>query len=109
MHQVLGFTNYDHIDRNELNNLESNLRLCTKSQNAQNISISVRNKSGVIGVWWMEKDSAWGANIQVNNKRHYLGSFADKNDAIVARLKAEKEYCKEFAPQKHLFEEYGII
>ena len=109
MHQVLGFTNYDHIDRNELNNLESNLRLCTKSQNAQNISISVRNKSGVIGVWWNEKDCVWSASIQVNNKRCYLGSFTNKYDAIVTRLKAEKEYCKEFAPQKNLFEEYEII
>ena len=26
----------------------------------------------------------------------------------MARLKAEIEYYKEFAPQKHLFEEYGI-
>lgn len=109
MHQVLGFTNYDHADRNELNNLESNLRPCTKSQNAQNLSVSVRNKSGVIGVWWMKKYCVWGANIQVNNKRYHLGSFIDKKDAIVARLKAEKEYYKEFAPQKHLFEEYGII
>lgn len=109
MHQVLGFTNYDHIDRNELNNLESNLRPCTKSQNAQNLSVSARNKSGIIGVWWAKKDNVWGANIQVNNKRYNLGFFADKKDAIVARLKAEKEYCKEFAPQKHLFDEYGII
>lgn len=109
MHQILGFTNCDHIDRNELNNLESNLRLCTKAQNAQNISLSVKNKSGVIGVWWMKKDNVWGASIQVNKTRHYLGSFKNKTDAIMARLKAEKEYCKEFAPQKHLFEEYGII
>lgn len=29
-------------------------------------------------------------------------------EAIVARLKAEKEYFAEFAPQKILFEEYGI-
>lgn len=109
MHQVLGFINCDHIDRNELNNLESNLRLCTKTQNAQNLSVSVRNKSGVIGVWWMEKDSVWGANIQVNKKRYHLGSFSDKKDAIIARLMAEKKYYGEFAPQQHLYEEYGII
>jgi hypothetical protein len=109
MHQVLGFTNCDHIDRNELNNLESNIRLCTRNQNAQNLSVSVRNTSGVIGVWWMKKDEVWGANIQVNKKRYHLGCFSNKKDAIRARLMAEKEYFKEFAPQQHLFEEYGIV
>ena len=109
MHQVLGFINCDHIDRNELNNLESNLRLCTKTQNAQNLSVSVRNKSGVIGVWWIAKDSVWGANIQVNKKRYHLGSFSDKKDAIIARLMAEKKYYGEFAPQQHLYKEYGIV
>jgi hypothetical protein len=29
-------------------------------------------------------------------------------EAIVARLLAEKKYFKEFAPQKHLYKEYGI-
>jgi mRNA-degrading endonuclease HigB of HigAB toxin-antitoxin module len=108
MHQVLGFANYDHIDHNELNNLESNLRQCTKSQNSQNVSISTKNKSGVIGVWWKPKDDSWGASIQVNNKRYYLGSFKDKNDAIVARLTAEKKYCGEFAPQQYLYDTYNI-
>jgi hypothetical protein len=32
-----------------------------------------------------------------------------KNDAICARLQAEAYYFKEFAPQKELFEKYGII
>jgi hypothetical protein len=32
----------------------------------------------------------------------------DKKSAIVARLRAEKEYYGVFAPQRHLFEEYGI-
>ena len=34
----------------------------------------------------------------------------NKHDAIIARLKAELEYYGiNFAPQRHLFEEYGII
>ena len=56
----------------------------------------------------MQKENMWGANIQVDNKRYNLGIFKDKKDAIIARLKAEKEHCKEFAPQKHLFKEYNI-
>ena len=31
-----------------------------------------------------------------------------KKDAIIARLKAEKEHYGEFAPQRHLFAQYGI-
>lgn len=34
--------------------------------------------------------------------------FNEKKDAIIARLKAEKQYYGEFAPQKHLYQEYGI-
>ena len=43
----------------------------------------------------------------------YLGfnncDHIDKNDAIKARLNAEMKYFKEFAPQRDLFEKYGII
>ena len=37
-----------------------------------------------------------------------LGYFDDIKDAIIARLQAEKKYYGEFAPQKHLYKEYGI-
>ena len=33
----------------------------------------------------------------------------NKEDAIKARLEAEAKYYGDFAPQKHLFEEYGIV
>ena len=32
----------------------------------------------------------------------------NQEDAIKARLKAELKYFGEFAPQKHLFKQYGI-
>ena len=36
--------------------------------------------------------------------------FKTKEVAIISRLKAELKYFgKEFAPQRHLFEEYGIL
>lgn len=108
MHQFLGYKYYDHKDRNELNNRKCNLRPATKAENARNHSISKRNTSGFIGVSWLEHRHKWRASIRINNKETYLGIFVDKKDAIVARLKAEKEHFKEFAPQQHLFEEYGI-
>lgn len=45
----------------------------------------------------------------VENKEIYLGTFTLKEDATKARLAAEAKYFGEFAPQKHLFEEYGIL
>lgn len=109
MHTFLGCNNYDHKDRNELNNRRHNLRPATLSENARNHSISKRNTSGFIGVSWSERRHKWKASIHVNGKETHLGIFTDKKDAIVARLKAEKEYYGEFAPQIHLYEEYGIL
>ena len=37
-----------------------------------------------------------------------IGTYDDKGDAIRARLEGEKKYFGEFAPQKHLFKEYGV-
>lgn len=88
----------DHIDRDITNNLESNLRICTNQENAFNKSLSKRNKSGVAGVFWSEKDNKWQAFIKKDNKLKYLGSFKLKEDAISARLEAEKKYFGEFSP-----------
>ena len=108
MHQFLGFKYYDHIDRNALNNRKINLRQCLQKENCRNSSKRKDNTSGIIGVYWRKDRQKWVANIICDNKYYGLGSFIDKEDAIRARLKAEKEYFGEFAPQKHLFEQYGI-
>lgn len=109
MHQFLGFKYYDHIDQNPLNNRKSNLRPCTSSQNSMNQPKHRNNASGVTGVHWHTRDKVWQAIIGVNYKQICLGVFNDKTDAIKARLRAEIEYFGEFAPQKHLFKEYGIL
>ena len=108
MHSYLGFSNYDHIDRNELNNLESNLRPATQQQNTQNKSKQKNNKSGFVGVSKDKNTGKWIAHIGYNLKQIYLGLYSNKEDAIKARLLAEEKYFKEFAPQRHLFEKYGI-
>ena len=48
------------------------------------------------------------ARIVLNKKDIYLGRYSNKEDAIKARLEAEIKYFGEFAPQRHLFEQYGI-
>lgn len=108
MHQLLGFEGYDHIDRNELNNLESNLRPCTPSQSGMNRSVQKHNTSGYIGVSWDKNKGKWRVRIHINKKETTIGYFIEKEEAIKARLEAELKYYGEFAPQRHLFEHYNI-
>ena len=48
------------------------------------------------------------ARIVLNKKDIYLGRYSNKEDAMKARFEAEIKYFGEFAPQRHLFEQYGI-
>ena len=107
MSHLLGYKNYDHIDRNPLNNRKHNFRKATFADNARNRTIQKNNTSKIIGVN-LDKCGYWIARIQVDGKRKYLGYFANKEDAIKMRLEAEVKYYKEFAPQQHLYEQYGI-
>ena len=108
MHQFLGFKYYDHIDRNQLNNRKYNLRQCTPQENGRNCNLASNNTSGITGVYWSKRIQKWIAQIGINWKKKYLGCFVSKEDAIKARLIAEKEYFGEFAPQKNLFDKYNI-
>ena len=108
MFDLFGYYYPDHINRNPMDNRRNNLRPCTPMQNSRNIKTPKNNPSGVIGVEWHKAENKWRARIMVDGKRIELGQYANKDDAIRARLKGEKEYFKEFAPQKHLYEQYGI-
>lgn len=100
----------DHVNRIPSDNRRKNLRISTQSQNIINRSISDRNSTGFIGVDWMKNRNKYRARIVNNNgKEIHLGVFDNINDAVCARLIAEKTYYGEFAPQKNLFNEYGIV
>lgn len=109
---ILDITNrnikVDHIDRNPLNNRKSNLRICTSQENTCNQGLSKINTSGITGVNWTNKDNRWRAYITYKGKRIHLGQYINIDDAIKARLQAEKKYFGEFAPQQHLYKKYGI-
>lgn len=98
----------DHKDHNPLNNQKQNLRLIRKQDNTKNRSIPHNNTSGVIGVYWLKNNQKWQAKLSYNNSAISFGVYNTKEEAIRARLMAEKEYYKELAPQKYLFKEYGI-
>ena len=76
MHQLLGFSNYDHKDQNELNNLESNLRLCSISQNNMNRRVQKHNTSGYSGVVWDKDKKRWRARININKKHQKRTALA---------------------------------
>ena len=108
MHVFLGYKYYDHINQNKKDNRRENLRPCTHQQNDWNRPRAKNNTSGYIGVCWNKKVQRWFARITVDGDVKQLGYFINKDDAIRARLEAEAKYFKEFAPQRHLFEQYGI-
>lgn len=82
----------DHINHVRSDNRWINLREATNQENCKNRSISIRNKSGVVGVRWTKGKTKWAAYIHVNSKDKYLGFFFDKFEAICARKSAENKH-----------------
>lgn len=66
----------DHINCDRLDNRFSNLRKVTRAHNAWNRGIASNNKSGVKGVS-RSKDGRWACRVDVNGRRHWLGSYED--------------------------------
>ena len=86
----------DHENTCGCDNRKVNLRPATRKANGANIGLQSNNTSGVRGVTWRKDCDKWQAQIVVNRKCVYLGSFSDKEEAIKARLKAEVKYFGEF-------------
>lgn len=87
----------DHINGNTLDNRRSNLRVVTRTQNNQNVTIRKHNKSGYKGVSLEKKTGRWVAVIQANNKRIHLGTFDTPEEAYAAYCEAAKKYHGKFA------------
>ncbi len=98
----------DHINHNRTDNRKSNLRVCGVQENHYNQPKRKSNTSGIIGVSFNQHRKVYYAKIGVNGEKIFLGTFQNIEDAIKARLKAEKKYYGEFAPQKDLFKKYEI-
>lgn len=83
----------DHIDGDRANNRWINLRMVTKSENAQNQRCARSNNksSGILGV---QKDSRgrWRAKIHVDHRQVYLGTFDSPSEASDAYIQAKRLY-----------------
>ena len=87
----------DHIDGDGLNNVRSNLRLCTPAQNAQNTKRQKNNKSGFKGVSLCKQTGRWKAVIMANRKFKVIGRYESPESAARAYDSYARELHGEFA------------
>ena len=81
----------DHISGDGTDNRMSNLREASYQENSKNMARQSKSKSGVTGVIYSKWHDKWIARITDNKIQKYLGSYNDKQDAIKARLDAERD------------------
>ena len=98
----------DHINGDRLDNRKINLRVCSHENNCKNRAIAAKDTKTISGVSWSTEKKKWASYIQVDGKYTALGRFTDYDLAVKTRLEAEKRYYREFSPNQHLFEAYGI-
>lgn len=77
----------DHIDGNRLNNVWSNLRKVTRSENLRNVGKKTENKYGTTGIGFIESSGKWRVFIG----SHHKAGFDSIEDAIEYRKKKEIE------------------
>jgi hypothetical protein len=90
----------DHKNGNGLDCTRENLRFVTSSQNQHNSGRRVytgKRSSRFKGVHWHAETKKWVAQIMAARKYHYLGLFADEEDAARAYDAAATELHGNFA------------
>jgi hypothetical protein len=87
----------DHIDCDQSNNVISNLREATGSENGANKRLWKRNKTGVKGVHWAKCNNMWVAEVFHKGERVFQRYFHSFEDAKKARESAFEDFYGEFA------------
>jgi hypothetical protein len=82
----------DHLNHCRSDNRISNLRSVTHKENGKNQSLYSSNTSGFTGVSFDKRDKKWISQIIVDGKYICMGRFANIEDAIKERRKAEVEH-----------------
>lgn len=112
LHQIIAERKYgkydkdkympDHLTRDHDNNRRQNIVLKSNLDNAHNRNKSYANKSGKTGVCYRKDIKKWSAYITVNYKHILLGEYKLYEDAVDARIQAEKQYgftCDDVVPE----------
>jgi hypothetical protein len=85
----------DHVDRDGLNNVRSNLRACTRVHNQWNRGANRNNTSGFKGVSAL--GSGYRATISANGRTIHLGMFDTAEAASeayrIAAARLHEEFC----------------
>lgn len=89
----------DHKNGNGLDNRRDNIRLCTHQQNLMNRGPQPNCKSGYKGVYPTTNKKNWRANIMLNDRQFWIGTFKTKEEAAEAYNKKSKEMFGDFAYQ----------
>ena len=81
----------DHINHNKVDNRIENLRDVDPVDNSRNQPLRKDSKSGCLGVYFDKSCGKWFASFTVNGSNKLLGYYEEKDKAILARKKFEKE------------------
>lgn len=81
----------DHINGNGLDNRRANLRVCTNAENSRNSRLRQHTARELRGVMPLPSGN-WGAQICVNYRKIFLGTFSSKKEAHAAYCDAATKY-----------------
>lgn len=111
MHRLLceSFDVVDHVNHKKFDNRKCNLRDVTNQQNVMNSKLQVNNTSGITGVTWHKNDMKWQAQITLNGRCIYLGSYTNKDDAIKVRRDAENKYFGKYSYNNSIHKEENDV
>lgn len=91
----------DHIDGDKANNILSNLRPATYSQNVYNTGARITNKCRYKNIYLCKYTNKYRVRVGVNGRYIEGGRYRDLKDAIEVRDKLLKKYHKEYANFKN--------
>lgn len=87
-------TEIDHINRDSTDNRKSNLRESYRTQQCANTKLRIDNVQGIKGVYYLNRDNLYRAEIQIYNKHFYSKGFATKAEAAYMRYLYEQHFYK---------------
>jgi len=82
----------DHINGIQGDNRIENLRLASDAINRKNMPMPMNNSSGRTGVGMHNQTKKWRAYINSEGKNYALGLYERFEDAVAARVAAEKKF-----------------
>ena len=85
----------DHVNGDKLDNRRSNLRICTRGENAHNCKKPNRGKNRLKGVSFGA--NGWEAYINWKDRKQHLGFFKNELDAATVYNVAAQLFFGEFA------------